>query len=139
MHYLNSKLSNGIVSKYLLSSDGDIEWTKGEGPSLWPVLVALDRTGLHQIGQHHNTLRPLLPHHPPEVYYCIWQWTCVCNPNNDIRRWSIKKTYLELQKLLLPASLQQNTTRILLIQMCVQSLLLRNARCTQIGNKRTSI
>ena len=76
MHYLDTKLPSGVVSQYLLSCDGDIEGTKGQGPSLWPVLVTLDPISLHQIGDHHNALRPLLPHHPPEVNSCVRQWSC---------------------------------------------------------------
>ena len=48
--YLYREFPSGVVCQYLLASDGDIEGTKGLGPSLWPVFVALNITSFNHIG-----------------------------------------------------------------------------------------
>ena len=48
--HLYREFPSGVVCQYLLGSDGDNKGTKGQGPSLWPVLVTLDLVSLHQVG-----------------------------------------------------------------------------------------
>ena len=47
--YLHMEFPSGVVGQYLLACDGDSEGTEGVGPSLWPVLVALDSTSFNNV------------------------------------------------------------------------------------------
>ena len=66
----------GVVGEGLLISDGDLEWAEGLGPSLRPVLLALDLASLLQVRYHDNCRGPLLPHQTPKVNVCLWKRTC---------------------------------------------------------------
>ena len=71
---LNLQCSDNVVSKHLLVSKCDSEWPILLGLLVWPVLLTLPLTSLHNIGEHHNDLHLLLPHKPPDICESIWQW-----------------------------------------------------------------
>ena len=53
----------------------DINLAVGVGSLLRPVHVALPPAPLHQVGDHDDHVDPLLPHHAPERFKGVVQWS----------------------------------------------------------------
>ena len=74
--YLDTQFPYGIVSQYLLASQGHLNWAKLTAPTLRPVVLTLCFPSLHQVGDHDNGGWSLLPHQSPEVNHCFGQGAC---------------------------------------------------------------
>ena len=71
----DKKLPDGVVCKHMLVCEGDFERTILLGPLVWPVLLTLMLSPLHNIGYHGNHMYLFLPHQPPEVSNSVWEGT----------------------------------------------------------------
>ena len=71
----DKQLPDGVVRKHLLVCEGDFEWTTLFCPLIWPVVLTLLLSPLHNIGYHGNHMDLLLPHKPPEVSNSVWEGT----------------------------------------------------------------
>ena len=69
-------MSDGVVCQNLLVSDSDSEWTVLYMTTARPVLLTLYLVLLNKVSEHHYNGWSLLPHEPPEINHCAWQWTC---------------------------------------------------------------
>ena len=67
--YLNTQSVDGVVSQDELVNDSDLKGSEAQGARQGPVLLTLGLLTLHQVSDHHNGRDPLLPYHPPEIYY----------------------------------------------------------------------
>ena len=71
----DKQLPDGVVCKHLLVCEHDFERTILLRPLLWPVLLTLLLSPLHNIGYHGNHMDPFLPHQPPKVSDSVWEGT----------------------------------------------------------------
>ena len=71
----DKQLPDGVVCKHLLVCEHDFERTILLRPLLWPVLLTLLLSPLHNIGYHGNHMDPFLPHQPPKVSDSVWKGT----------------------------------------------------------------
>ena len=65
--YLGFEFPYGVISHYLLVSQGHLKWAILTPSTLRPVSLALDLPSLLQVGDHDYGGWPLLPDQPPEI------------------------------------------------------------------------
>ena len=81
--HLDLQLPDGVVSQYLLVSQGHLKRTKTAPPSLGPVALALYLPSLLQVRYHDNGGGLLLPDQSPEVHQGLGQRTCMYEDSHN--------------------------------------------------------